>query len=455
MQAPLHPIPLPQGEREPDVVCSATLSLYILVYSSVTVCGALVARCWECNMRSLMRWFLLALFFFSLNFSVAFQQTALGLLLAWWVYSCWQDGSLLRSPLDRPLLIFLAALLVSTLLSPDPLSSLLGYRKLWLVGAFFATYHLVKDTEEAERLVALLVTFGALVAAYGIVQHFTGLDLARQLVGKESNLDPFWFGSAEGFRTKGFHPSGISYAHNVLFPLIFATSLLLSPTLAWRRRAFIGGCCVLMLLSLLYSLTRGTWIAYVAALVLLGVTRGSKAGVGALGILVGLALFIVSMGGGVQLRAEKAFDWMENIGRSQVWQANLDMVRERPLFGWGYGNYKKFRDPYYQRYPKADTTAHAHNNFLQIWVDAGLIGLGAFLALFWAMLRLGWQAYRSLPESVESLRGVALGGLLSIIGFLVGGLTQYNFGDAEVVIVMWATAGLLMRMNTEHVVRKT
>jgi O-antigen ligase len=170
---------------------------------------------------------------------------------------------------------------------------------------------------------------------------------------------------------------------------------------------------------------------------------------------MGLALFVMSMGGGVQLRAERAFDWVENVGRSQVWQANLDMVRERPLFGWGYGNYKKFRDPYYQRYPKADTTAHAHNNFLQIWVDTGLVGLGAFLMLFWAMLRLSWQTYRTLPEFVEPLRGVVLGGLLSIVAFLIGGLTQYNFGDAEVVIVMWATAGLLIRMSTNHVTHNT
>jgi hypothetical protein len=34
------------------------------------------------------------------------------------------------------------------------------------------------------------------------------------------------------------------------------------------------------------------------------------------------------------------------------------------------------------------------------------------------------------------------------VSFLLGGLTQYNFGDAEVVIVMWAMAGVLMRIYT-------
>ena len=124
------------------------------------------------------------------------------------------------------------------------------------------------------------------------------------------------------------------------------------------------------------------------------------------------------------------------------------MIKERPLLGWGYGNYKRFRDVYYQRYPEVDTTAHAHNNLLQMWVDGGVIGLGAFLFLFWSILKLGWLAYQRLPAEDEPLRSLTLGGFLSIIGFLVGGLTQYNFGDAEVVLVMWAIVGVLIRVYT-------
>ncbi|MGH7961803.1 MAG: O-antigen ligase family protein, partial [Candidatus Binatia bacterium] len=117
----------------------------------------------------------------------------------------------------------------------------------------------------------------------------------------------------------------------------------------------------------------------------------------------------------------------------------------RPLLGWGYGNYKQFRTPYYQRYPWANTKAHAHNNFLQMWIEAGLLGLGAFLYLFWVILREGWRAYRRLPAEPD--KSLALGGMLAVIGFLIGGQTQYNFGDGEVVIVLWATAGLVMRLR--------
>lgn len=398
---------------------------------------------WEEKLRRA----LLTLFFVSLCLPVAIQQTALGVLLAFLAYVGWRHKGLSATPLDRPLLGVFAALFLSSLLSPAVLPSLLGYRRLWLVGAFFATYHLIKEPREAWRLVSLLVIVAAVGAVHGLVQHFTGIDLARQLVGKEPKLTPFWFGRQEGFRAEGFFPTGITYAHNLSFPLTFLTVWLFTPQVPWPRRLALLAGWGLMIFALLFSLTRGVWLAYALVLIVLGAVRGGRAllAVGVCGVLLAVALF--SAGFGVRERATEIFDLAANIGRSQIWQANLDMIKERPLTGWGYGNYKKFRGPYYQRYPAADTTAHAHSNFLQIWVDGGLLGLGAFLYLFWVMLRLGWQAYQRLPSEAEVLRGLALGGTLSIAGFLLGGLTQYNFGDAEVVIVLWATMGLVLRVR--------
>jgi O-antigen ligase len=293
--------------------------------------------------------------------------------------------------------------------------------------------------------VFLMVMTAIAVAAYGIVQHFTGIDLAKQLVGKKPTLTPFWFGQDEGFRVKGFSPSSITYAHSLAFPLTFLTVRLFAPDLRWKERLLLLGGWGLMIFALLFSLTRGVWLAYLVVLGVLGVVKGGRAvfAVGVCGVLLGL--FLLGAGSGVRERVTQIFDLKANIGRSQIWQANLDMIKDRPWFGWGYGNYRKFRDPYYQRYPAADTTAHAHNNFLQLWVDGGLIGLGAFLLLCWVILRAGWQTYSLALVEAEPLRSLALGGTLGVLGFLLGGLTQYNFGDAEVVIVFWATTAVVMR----------
>ena len=56
----------------------------------------------------------------------------------------------------------------------------------------------------------------------------------------------------------------------------------------------------------------------------------------------------------------------------------------------------------------------------------------------------GWRAYAR--QRIEPLKSLTLGCWLGLVGFLIGGLTQYNWGDAEVALVWWATVGLMMRV---------
>ncbi len=387
---------------------------------------------------------LLVLFFATWNLPIAFQQTALGCLLAFLSLTLWRTRQLPRIPLWRPFLVFFSALLVSTVLSPDPLQSFIGYRKMWLMGSCLAVFVLVRSEQEVEKLLAVAVWIAGAVAAYSIVQHFTGVDLAKTLVGKESNLDLFWFGRQEGYRVKGLHPSGMTYAHALLFPLCLVTAWGLAPGLSKTHRLLLVSGWVLMLFALFFSLTRGVWVAYGVVLVVYGLVQGRRAGLAVVGGVVVCGLLFVSAGPGVRERGLSIFDVEANIGRSQIWLANMDMIKERPLTGWGFGNYKQFREAFYQRYPHADTDAHAHNNFLQMGVDAGLLGLTAFLFLVGSIIMTGWRAYAR--QRTEPLKSLVLGGWLGLVGFLIGGLTQYNWGDAEVGLVWWATVGLVMRV---------
>lgn len=393
----------------------------------------------------------LAVFFAAWSLPIALQQTALACLLACLAYEVWRTRRLPRTPLDLPLVLFGGALLVSTLLSPDPLQSFAGYRKLWLIGGGVAVFTLVRDRAEAEWLLSLTLGVAIAVAAYSIVQHFTGLDLAKTLVGKASNLHPlahYDFDAYQGYRVKGLHPSSITYAHNLLFPLALATAAAGHGT--QTRRLLHGLGLLLLIAALALSLTRGVWVAY-AGVLLAGLFGGRGARLGTLVGMVVCGLLFVTAVGGFQERVRTFFDLQAfgNVGRQHIWRANWDMVQERPLTGWGYGNYKQFRGPFYERYPQypqADRYSHAHNNFLQVWVDTGLLGLAAFGWLVWTVLRRGWQAVAA--QRAEPLHSLSWGVWLGLVGFLLGGLTQYNLGDAEVALVWWASVGLLLRTAT-------
>lgn len=392
---------------------------------------------------------LLLIFFATWSLPIAWQQTALACVLAYLGYTLWRERRLPRTPLDRPVALFLGALLVSTLACPDLLHSFLGYRKLWLAGGGLAVFVLVRDGEEIERLLTVATCVAAAVAAYAIVQHFTGVDLAKTLVGKESNLDLEDFGGYAGYRVKALHPSAITYAHNLLFPLALVTTWVVSGRLSAARRLLLGLGWTLMVGALMYSLTRGVWLAYGVVLLLGGVLCKGRARLAiAAGTLVCVVVFL-SAGAGVRERVASIFDLqanLSNLSRVDTWSGNLAMIRERPLLGWGIGNHKQFREPFYDHYARIDIRSHAHNNFLQVWVDAGLLGLMAFVFLLATILRLGWRAVTA--QRGAPLHSLSLGLWLGLVGFLVGGLTQYNWGDAEVALVWWACVGLLMRLLT-------
>ncbi|MBN1445131.1 MAG: O-antigen ligase family protein [Candidatus Omnitrophica bacterium] len=80
-----------------------------------------------------------------------------------------------------------------------------------------------------------------------------------------------------------------------------------------------------------------------------------------------------------------AYRWITTNIRWYIWNAALEMVKVKPLAGWGLGNFTFFY-PYYRireyfLQPEATpVTIHTHNEYLQILSETGIIGLILFLA---------------------------------------------------------------------------
>jgi O-antigen ligase len=128
--------------------------------------------------------------------------------------------------------------------------------------------------------------------------------------------------------------------------------------------------------------------------------------------------------------------------RVYMWRSGLAMWRERPVLGIGPGGVKRE----YPRYalPEAfkKRTSHVHSTPLQILVERGALGLAAWLAVWAAFLARCIRLLRRLPEEARPARALVVGSLAAIVGFLLGGLSEHNFGDSEVVMVAWALMAL-------------
>jgi O-antigen ligase len=339
-----------------------------------------------------------------------------------------------RTPLDGLLALVLAVFALSTLASGRPLQAD-GWLRLWIVVTYFGVYWWLEDAAAAVRFAHRLVLAAAVVAVYGIVQHYTGSDWYRELLGRRLVTRPRIEG-AHGFASIGFFRNYLTYAHMLLLPFGFA---LVSPV-PWIRIAVVP----LVAVALVFSTARGAWVA--AVVMLLGLLATGTRVRGRLAAVAAVVAFAWVISPGFRAQAIPSLTRADtNAGRVAIYAANLDIVRDHPILGLGFGRYQRVSRPYYDRHPLADRRSHAHNNFLQIAAEAGLLGLAAFTLLFVTALRYGAETVSAARD--PAVRATALGACLALTGFLVGGLTQYTFGDNEVAVAMWATLAVLMRLR--------
>jgi O-antigen ligase len=341
-----------------------------------------------------------------------------------------------RTPLDGWLALFFGVCALSTLASGHPLEAAGWPRPPWLLLAYFVGYWWLRDREHARRLALVVVAAGAVAGAYGVLQHFTGVDWYRWAVGRATRVRPRIPG-AEGFAVVGFFRNYLTYAHAMVFPLTWAGALALRGNILGMVAA------VLLTLAIVFSTARGVWIGAVGGGVLLGLLSGRR-GLGLVAAGAVVAAMAVAVSPGLRAQAAPVFTLGGvNAGRAAIYRANLEIIHDHPLLGLGFGRYKTAAVPYYDRHPDADRRSHAHSNLLQIAAEAGLLGLAAFCLLFAVILRRGFDAVRAATDGGQW--ATAAGAWVGIATFFLAGLTQYSFGDAEVVIPMWLATAVLMR----------
>lgn len=340
-----------------------------------------------------------------------------------------------RTPLDVWLALFLGVLALSTLASLR-LDQAGGWSRMWVLIGYFGVYWWL-DRERAVRFTWWLVLGGTIAAVYGIMQHWTGADWYRTLTGRELEVRARVQG-AGGYAVIGFFSSYLTFAHLMVFPLAAATTRALAGSVPAAAGA------VAMLAAIVLSTARGAWIALLGGVVVLALVGGRRWAVRLVPAALVVAGLTVAVSPNLRAQIEPMFTLEgPNAGRVAIYRANLDIVREHPLLGFGFGRYRPHAKPYYEPYPAADRKSHAHNNFLHMAAEAGLLGLTAFALLYAMILRLGWEAVRATRGS--PVGATAAGAWLGIVAFLLGGLTQYNFGDNEVAVAMWATTAVLLR----------
>lgn len=318
-----------------------------------------------------------------------------------------------------------------------------------------------KQLSMKEKLLLLWQRFGCLPRPLQLIGAFLGVSLLVSMIGLAQKV----FGvTAEGIWVdpKQFPDIKVRVFSTLVNPNILAGYLVLviaystaffNQTKAykkWRLAFLVTG--LLAALCLLYTYSRGNWVACAVMLLAFCVLFCRKAFIPILGggaavlatggtaVLHRLASIQGGYGGDTSIALRMAYL------KSTKW-----IIEEFPL-GVGWYGYR-FVYPTYNFYlaDKSVIMYHCHNIFLNIWAELGAHGLLAFLVVWWGIfLPAGWTlAYhgRSLW-----LKAMGRGYVLATVGIIVGGLTDHVYFNTQMGLCFWTLGGLTMlckKLNEE------
>lgn len=358
----------------------------------------------------------------AMQLSIAAAEILLALAVIAWLASHIARGERLEAPVFFwPLVAYAALTLASAGFSLDPRVSFTDCKQLVLLMLVPVTYDLARGAR-ANSVLSIILTIGAASALVGIVQYAV------------LNFDGL------GRRPQGAFSHWMTYSGTLMLVICAAMARLLYGTSGRLWAAFIMPA---LLVALSLTLTRGAWVGVAVGVALLFLSKDFRL----------LALIPIVVVGSVLLAPQALTDRMYSIfdrndltsrDRVAMLQAGVAIVKDYPLMGVGPDQIERV----YPRYRVPDavkaTNPHLHNVPMQIAAERGLPALGAWtwfvISAFVGLFQLVRKARN------KSLAAAAIGGMAAM---LAAGLTEYNFGDSEFLMLLLVLITLPFAANRD------
>jgi O-antigen ligase len=351
---------------------------------------------------------LLFAFVATVQVSIVAAQACLVLLLVAWVATLVRDRTRPAIPqFFWPLLAYAAVTLVSSAFSFDPLESFIDSKQLYLFLIVPVVYDLARGTR-TKTVIDVVITVGALAAAYGIIQygmlHFDSLRLRPR-----GTMGHYMTYSGTLMLVIGVAASRIVFGvRDRLWPALVMPALIVALTLTFTRSAWVGVCVGVSLLFILkdFRLT------------------------GLIPVIV--ALMFALAPDRITDRIMSVFDLRDPSSRDRVamLQTGAAMIKDHPLTGVGPNMVERLYTQYRDPSGVQKVNPHLHNVPVQIAAERGLPALAVWLWFIVVLAVRIFQTFRRGPDRV-----LAAGALAAIAAMLSAGMFEYNFGDSEFLML--------------------
>ena len=256
------------------------------------------------------------------------------------------------------------------------------------------------------------------------------------------------------WRATGFYNHWTTYAESLQLIASLVVGLLVALPRKWSRNGLLLSIAIAgMGVALLLSVTRASWLSLLVSAALisaLSLSRRALLIVGACALPLVLAgLFVLHQKRNVGFfdRKDDSIAW-----RQKIWQEGFHLLTSNPrhlLVGVGMdsikGHWREWGLFENGRLPMG----HMHSDYLQIALERGLPALIVWLILLGAYARTLWRVRRHVPAENWIEKGIVLGALGGLVGFMLSGVVHYNWGDSEVVMILYVITGLSLVVERE------
>lgn len=383
-----------------------------------------------------------------------FLKLFITIALVLWLIDCLkrENFSKVKTVLDLPILIFILIMAVSASRSP---ALFLGIKDLLIFCSYFLIYFLIINNLEREdqinSFISCLFTLVAIIALYSILQYYS--------------FDPYLGHLNHITSTLGLK-NWVSDYVAMIFPLLLFFFLIEGVI---RKKAFYHLLLALLWINLMICQTRSIWISFILCSLLglylvykfklFPIFRVNRKWLSSLVITFILITVIYSTENPlnrapltVPEKAVSILSLQEPSIKSRflIWNTTFDMIKDSPILGIGLGafelNYLKYQAGFLESHPEYINVnvkaGEAHNEYLQMGAELGVIGLIFFLLIILLFYKSSLNFIRKINQDRKRLIILGLG--LGITSTLVHSLESFPFHVPALGSVFFLLVGLTM-----------
>ena len=375
---------------------------------------------------------------FATAISNGMQNSVMGMLVVSFIINklIKKERFFINTPVNTALTLFFFITCISIIHSVNIQDTLKGgiLRLLIYIFVFFVVLQETKDKKHIGLVIGSVVFSLLLISIDAIWQDCIGKDFIR------GYLPIVQLGLLRA-KTSFSDPNTMGIYLTTLFPLLLGCYFYFK-----KNKKIIFSCLICIVLTgILLTTSRFTIIATYVVLFLFGIIRKSKI------IIIILVIFALSLPfilpRSVKDEAKKLeynpIRCLLNDDRIAIFMNSLSMIKDHPVIGLGANtymkNYKRYKNsPQYRNAITMDFM-YAHNNFLHMAAEIGLLGLAIFIWFLYRLFKEAIILYQRQPEGFSKI--VLLSSIGCLTAFLINGIYESSLYSARVALLFWYFAG--------------